>query len=68
VPIRLASTGESLDPGAPVPLFATRAGGAARSLNRQDYIVSPDGQRFLMNVVEEVATPIAIVLNWNATR
>jgi hypothetical protein len=31
---------------------------------RRAYVVSPDGQRFLMIVVEETASPIAVILNW----
>jgi eukaryotic-like serine/threonine-protein kinase len=64
VPIQYSSDGKSVEPGAPVPLFATRAGGSAISVNKQAYVVSPDGQRFLMSVVEETASPIAIILNW----
>jgi serine/threonine protein kinase/Tol biopolymer transport system component len=64
VPIRYSSDGKSVEPGAPVPLFATRAGGAAVTTNKQAYVVSPDGQRFLMIVVEESASPIAVILNW----
>jgi Tol biopolymer transport system component len=62
VPIRYSSDGKSVEPGAPAPLFATRTGGAA--LNKQKYVVSKDGQRFLMSVVEETASPIAVILNW----
>jgi hypothetical protein len=62
--LRYSSDGKSVDPGAPVPLFATRAGGAAISVNKQTYVVSKDGQRFLMSVVEETASPIAVILNW----
>jgi serine/threonine protein kinase/Tol biopolymer transport system component len=64
VPIRLAADRRSLEGGAPVPLFATRMGGAASGTNRQDYVVSQDGQRFLVDVAESVASPIAVVLNW----
>jgi len=32
----------------------------------QQYAVSPDGQRFLMNNIIEEPTPITIVLNWKA--
>ena len=35
VPIRLAPEGQPIEVGAPVPLFATRVGGAVRSLDRQ---------------------------------
>ena len=64
VPIRPAADRRSLEAGAPVPLFATRIGGAAPGMNRQDYVVSQDGQRFLIDVPESVASPIAVVLNW----
>lgn len=30
---------------------------------RQQYMVSPDGQRFLMNTIPEANTPITILLN-----
>ncbi len=64
VSLRLASDGKSLDADKPVPLFATRVGGALQGVNRQQYIVSPDGQRFLMNAITEQATPITVILNW----
>jgi hypothetical protein len=48
-----------------VPLFTTRIGGAVQGVARQQYVVSPDGQRFLMNAVpDELAAPITILLNW----
>ena len=65
VPIRIDVPAKAVEPGAPVALFTTRIGGAVQSNLRQQYLVSPDGQRFLMNnVVEEAATPLTIVLNW----
>ncbi len=65
VPIRFASNGQAVEPGAPVPLFATRVGGALQAFPRNQYMVSPDGQRFLMNTVtEEAASPISVILNW----
>jgi eukaryotic-like serine/threonine-protein kinase len=68
VPIRFISDGQAVESSAPVPLFATHVGGAVQGLNRQQYMVSPDGQRFLMNIVTEEATtsPIAVILNWKA--
>jgi len=49
----------------PVPLFATRIGPAVLPVARQQYSVSPDGQRFLMNVItgEDKTMPITVVLN-----
>jgi Tol biopolymer transport system component len=65
VPVRFPSEDEAVDVGAPRPLFPTRVGGAIQSYARQQYIVLPDGQRFLMgNVVEERGTPITVILNW----
>ena len=65
VPTELARDGSSIEVGAPAPLFATRIGGAVRGTDRQQYMVSSDGQRFLMNtVIEEPASPIIVVLNW----
>jgi Tol biopolymer transport system component len=66
VPIRLASNPQSAEPGSPTPLFATRVGGALQGTFRQQYDVSSDGPRFLMNTItEEAASPITVVLNWN---
>ena len=59
---------QTLNPSAPVPLFATRlatGSGITGAARKPQYAVAPDG-RFLMNVVVEGATasPITIVLNW----
>jgi Tol biopolymer transport system component len=68
VPIRSPSNGQAaLDAGAPIPLFTTRIGGPVQANSRQQYMVSADGQRFLMNTVaEENAAPITVILNWKA--
>ena len=65
-PIQFAANGQAVEAGAPVPLFATRVGGAVQGFNRQQYMVSPDGQRFLMNTVTEEAntSPVTVILNW----
>jgi serine/threonine protein kinase len=64
-PIVFTADGANVDAGSPVPLFTTRIGGAVQGVARQQYVVSPDGQRFLMNTVpEESAAPITILLNW----
>ena len=61
-----------IEPGAPVALFTTRlARGAnvvvAGGQQRAQYAVAADG-RFLMNVSvdEATASPITIVMNWDA--
>jgi Tol biopolymer transport system component len=64
-PIRLDSAAMVIEAGAPVPLFATRVGGAVLNSDSQQYVVSTDGQRFLMNtVVEEAVSPLTVILNW----
>ena len=64
VPIRISGT--SIEAGAPIPLFPTHVGGAVQGTNRQQYSVSRDGQRFLMNTVvaEADASPLTVILNW----
>jgi hypothetical protein len=67
VPIRLDSAAMVVDAGAPVALFQTRVGGIGGAIRqgRQQYVVSADGQRFLMNtVVEQATAPLTVVLNW----
>jgi hypothetical protein len=64
-PITLSTDGHALQPGTPVPLFMTHIGGAVQGTNRHQYMVSPDGQRFLMNnITEEATAPITVILNW----
>ena len=61
------SAGAAPQVGVPVPLFRTRVGGAVQGSSRQQYFVSRDGQRFLMNTVLEGAptSPITLIVNWN---
>jgi hypothetical protein len=36
---------------------------------RQQYVVSPDGQRFLINsLIPTAAAPITLLLNWKPTQ
>jgi Tol biopolymer transport system component len=64
VPIRFAPSGETVDAGTPVSLFATRVGGAVQ--DRPQYVVSSDGQRFLMSTVDVSTSPITVILNWHS--
>ena len=50
----------------PVELFATRIVQVPPATQRHQYAVSPDGQRFLINVSAESAnvSPITVILNW----
>ena len=66
-PITFTSGGQSIDVGRPVVLFAPMlAGGAFPTGGKQQYTVTQDGNRFLMNVtVEEQTTmPITLILDW----
>ena len=67
VPIKVSSDDQSLDTGTPVPLFRTHLSSSAYVANpKQQYVVSRDGQRFLMVISPEDATPspITVILNW----
>jgi Tol biopolymer transport system component len=62
------TTAGSFEAGAPAPLFTTRVPPTGLTGDRNHFIVSPDGQRFLVNnlVAEGNSQPITLVLNWAA--
>jgi hypothetical protein len=62
VAVTLPAEGANVQPGTPVPLFTMPAG--------SPYAVTPDGQRFLVNVPvgEAIVPPITVVLNWRPAR
>ena len=64
VPVRLGSNGETAEVGTPVPLFQARVRGMPTG--QTQYVVSSDGQRFLMNtLIDDIVTsPITMILNW----
>jgi hypothetical protein len=64
----IQAAGLTLHVGTPVSLFRTRIVGGGQSSQSQQYAVSPDGQRFLINIIadESTASPITIVTNWTA--
>jgi hypothetical protein len=65
VPIQFSASGQGLDVGTPIPLFTTHIGGPVQGANRQQHMVSRDGQRFLMNtILEEPTSPLVVLLNW----
>ena len=70
VPIRASADGKTVEPGGPSKLFspAIVGGGTLIIGGAQQYCVSPDGQRFLINsaITEPGASPITVVLNWPA--
>jgi eukaryotic-like serine/threonine-protein kinase len=64
VPVQFSTDGQA-SVGTATGLFMTRVGGALQSNFPQQYMVSADGQRFLMNVIpDEVPTPLTVLLNW----
>ena len=66
VPIRFASSSTSPELGTPIALFKTILSSAAGPMYKQQYMVSPDGQSFVMHsaVGEASASPITIIQNW----
>jgi hypothetical protein len=56
----------SLDAGTPMPLFQTRVSRGIVTVDGQQYVVTPDGQRVLINVrPPDATTPITVILNWH---
>jgi len=61
-------TGAGFEAALPVVLFETRAQTVAMASSRNHYVVSDDGQRFLVNTIVDRVNhaPIQVVLNWTA--
>jgi len=57
--------GNTIEADAPLPLFDAHVVGL-RPGNVYQYVVSPDGQRFLMNRELPFSDPITLILNWKA--
>ena len=67
-PVKLSSDGQSVETGTPAALFPVRiVGGPESSVGRQEYAVSSDGLRFLVNLAvdEGTTSPITIIYNWH---
>jgi len=70
-PVKLSPDGQSLEPRTPAALFPVRiAGGPLPGTYKQQYAVSADGQRFLVDLAvdEGAASPITIIYNWKPKR
>jgi serine/threonine protein kinase len=71
-PVKLSPHGQSLETVTPAALFPVRIAGGLLpfAANKQQYAVSSDGQRFLVNLAvdEGVASPITLILNWHPER
>jgi Tol biopolymer transport system component len=56
---------DTIDTGAPVPLFQTRLGDVLQPALAQQYVAAADGQRFLVSTVrQEPTSSINVILNW----
>jgi hypothetical protein len=66
VPIDMPAGSGTVEAGVPRALFATTIGSAVVLAYRQQYLVSADGQSFVLNsyVTEGSASPITVILNW----
>ena len=66
VSIRATRTDSPVELGTPQALFPTNVGTTAPNTNRQQYVVSPDGESFVMNSVPEpsATSPLSVVVNW----
>ena len=65
VPVTFSADGQTLETRTGMTLFHARVG-AVQDIGLPHYIVSPDGQRFLLDtVVEEASAPITVILNWH---
>ena len=64
VPLRWGANGETVEAGTPVSLFQAHVSGMPTG--QTQYVVSSDGQRFLMNrLIDDIVTsPITMILNW----
>jgi Tol biopolymer transport system component len=66
--ISLEFTGDdaAVKAGDPITLFQTRIGTVVQGAQKQQYVVSKDGRRFLVSdVIEEALSPIRLILkNW----
>jgi Tol biopolymer transport system component len=66
VPVSLSADRKGFEPGTPAALFVTNIGSTAVLKYRQQYVVSHDGQSFVMQSVVggASASPISVILNW----
>ena len=64
--VDISPDGAALQPGRPRPLFRSSVAGDITTF-RNHYVVSGDGQRFLMHTADEsTRAPISVVVHWEA--
>jgi Tol biopolymer transport system component len=68
VPMQVAADAQSLNVGTPASLFTTHIGRVLNPGPNAEYVVSADGQRFLMNTItlDSSTNPIRLIVNWKA--
>jgi serine/threonine protein kinase len=64
--VAATADGQSLEIGAPTPLFVAGVGSAVTPVLAGHYGAAPDGKRFLLNrlVRDAVGPPLRVILNW----
>jgi hypothetical protein len=63
---RVGAGWRSLAPGRPVALFRTRIVGGGTDLNLgTNYDIARDGRILINMVLDEAASPITLLMNWN---
>ena len=63
VPVAFSPDVQTVKVGLPSRLFQTRIGGP--NTLQGEYLVAPDGQRFLLDTpIRDVTPPITVILNW----
>jgi Tol biopolymer transport system component len=64
--VPITADDRTFEPGQPTPLFATRMLGFQGTNTRNQYVVTADGQRFLINQPPQGtnSSPISIIVNW----
>lgn len=65
--VPIGTTNGGFDPGRPAILFQTNLPTRGLTDDRNNFLVAPDGQRFLVNnlIGDAHSEPITVVLNWN---
>jgi Tol biopolymer transport system component len=73
VSVAIRYDGQTIEPGKPVPLFQTHTqipAGKIHGFRAHPYVVSDNGQRFLIDTIvdDNQSSPITLLLNWTPQR
>jgi hypothetical protein len=62
----IATSGATIEPGTPVALFQPRiVGGGTDGTAASQYDISADGRFLIDTLLEDAASPITLLQNWN---